>query len=234
MLLIALVSTMAGCYYEDGRQKRIEGEGPVVKRVLELDHFEGIIIQNSADVFITKGNTQRVEVEAAENIISNLETEVSGRTWRIRNKRPVWRTKHLVIRITIPEFRLIKISGSGQVETETPFNNLDDVELRISGSGDLFIDIDAEDILGRISGSGSIHLSGEAKRVDFSISGSGNIYAFELKARDGSARIGGSGSIRTHITNDLEARISGSGNITYRGQPRISSSISGSGNIRSR
>ncbi|MCK5821107.1 MAG: DUF2807 domain-containing protein [Bacteroidales bacterium] len=215
MILIIMVATLTSCFYENGNQKRIEGEGPIVKRVLELEHFDGIIIQNSADVYITRGNTQRIEVEAAENIISNLETEVSGRVWRIRNKRPVWRTKHLQIKITIPEFRLIKVSGSGRVETETPFNNLDDVEIRISGSG-------------------NIHLSGEAQRVDFSIAGSGDIFAFDLKANNGTAKISGSGSIRTYITDDLEARITGSGDIIYRGKPRINTRISGSGNIQSR
>ena len=234
MILIVSVTILTGCYYENGHQKRIEESGPIVQRVLELDDFEGIIIQNTADVFITKGNTQSVEVEGSENIIQNLGTEVSRRIWRIRNKRPVWRTKHLVIRITIPEFSLIKISGSGQVETVTPFNNLDDVELRISGSGDLHINMKAKDVIGRVSGSGSIHLSGEAMQVDFNISGSGNIYANDLKASKGSSRIGGSGSIRTYVTEDLDARISGSGNIIYRGRPRINSSISGSGNIRSR
>jgi len=234
VILIVLLTSLSACYYENNHERRIEGSGPIVSRVIELDDFEGIIVQNSADVYITKGNTQRVEVEAPENIIRNLGTEVTGGVWKIRNTRPVWRMKHLIIKITIPEFNLIKISGSGQVETETPFDNINDLDLRISGSGDLYLNINADDILGRISGSGSIHLTGEAQRVDFSISGSGGINANDLKARKGSAKIGGSGSIRTYVTDDLDARISGSGSITYKGHPRINTNISGSGSIRSR
>lgn len=234
LLLAVMAISLTSCYFEEGSHGRVEGSGPIITRTLELSDLEGLIVQNSADVILTKGSQQKITVEGQENIIRNLDTEVSGGVWKIRNRKPVWRMHKLVIRITLPEFNLIKISGSGQVESETPFDNLDHLELRITGSGDIRLEVEADDVLGRIGGSGTIRLYGKAKRVDFGISGSGDIFAADLKAKDGYARITGSGSIRTFVTDDLEARISGSGDIIYEGRPRINTSITGSGNVHSR
>ena len=231
---LAVLLTLSGCFYEGNYRNRIEGEGSVITETLDLDGFDGFIIQNSANVVLTQGKTFLVEVEAQKNIIDNLSTEVTGDIWKIRNIRPVWRTQKVLIRITMPEFDLIKISGSGNVSTRGSYKNLGDLELRISGSGDMDLDIDADDIYGRIGGSGSIRLSGKADNMDLKISGSGDFYTMELKASEANARISGSGSIRINVSDRLDANISGSGDIYYKGRPQLNTSISGSGNIHSR
>lgn len=234
LVLCIAITGLNGCFYEGGNSNRMEGSGPIVKRTLDLENFEGIVIQNSANVFLRQGESQEVEIEGQENIVRNLDTEVSGGVWRIRNKRRVWRMQKININITIPEINYIKIAGSGSVKTLNNFENLNDIELRIGGSGNINIDIEAKDVQGRIGGSGSIILSGTARRIDFGVQGSGDISAENLKARFGKARIGGSGSISTHVTENLDARIGGSGNISYRGKPKVNSSVSGSGSIRHR
>ncbi len=236
-LIMILSAGLNSCYYDyqDGNHKnRIEGHGPIVKRVVDLDNFRGIIIQNAADVILTQGNTQKVEIEGQENILENLNLEVSGDVWKIRNIRPVWRHHELIIRITLPRFNMIRLSGSGSINTDGGFENLNDVELRIGGSGDMDLQIIADKVDATISGSGSISLEGEAKRLDFRISGSGSIYAIDLKAEEAKARITGSGGMRVNVSDELDASIAGSGSIFYKGQPRVNKNISGSGSIQSR
>jgi hypothetical protein len=53
-----------------------------------------------------------------------------------------------------------------------------------------------------------------------------------LDAEDVTARISGSGTIRTAAYNTLDVRISGSGKVYYSGSPRITTSISGSGKLQ--
>ncbi len=236
-LLISLSAGLSSCYYDyqDGNHKnRIEGHGPVVTRVVDLDNFRGIVIQNAADVILTQGKTQKVEIEGQENILDNLNLDVSGDVWKISNIRPVWRHHELIIRITLPGFYMIRISGSGSIDSDGAFENLNDLELRIGGSGDMDLEVEADDIDATISGSGSINLEGEANRLDFQIGGSGGIHAFNLKADEARARITGSGGIKINVSNNLEASIAGSGSIYYKGQPRVNKRISGSGSIQSR
>lgn len=233
-ILFVLIISLSSCYFNGNFKDRIEGEGPMVTRNLDIDNFDGIIVQNSANVILIQGNKLHVEIKAQENIIENIRTEVSGNIWKIRNIRPVWRKHELTIYITMPDFNMLKISGSGDIKTDGKFDDLNNLELRISGSGDMNLDLDADDIVGRIGGSGSIRLDGFANTLDLRINGSGDIYAMELKAKRVYAKISGSGGIRVRVSEKLEADISGSGDIYYKGKPQLSTSISGSGNIHSR
>ena len=232
--LILMIALLPGCYYENGPGNRIEASGPVIKRVLDLENFDGIILANSADVFITQGSKQKVEVEGQENILRNLSTDVSGGVWKIRNKRPVWRRYNLTVRITMTELDLVRLSGSGNINSTNTFEDLNDLDLIVSGSGNIKFDIEADEVMGRISGSGSINLMGFANRIGLTVTGSGNINAISLKSESATANISGSGGIRLHASEDLDARVSGSGNIVYKGNPSLDSRVTGSGSIHSR
>ena len=225
---------LSSCYFDASPGKRIQGEGPYLTRDIELPPIKGIVIRNSADVVLSQGNRQRMTVEAQENIIDNLRTEVSSGILYISNRKPVWRTRPVRIKLRIEDLTDVRVSGSGDIVSDGRFDDLDDLEVIISGSGDIKLDVEADNIYARIGGSGSITLKGDARSGDFRINGSGSIYANELETKRGSARISGSGGIHLFATSHLNARISGSGDIIYRGDPEVDSSISGSGNIRSR
>ena len=44
------------------------GEGPVTKRTIDLDDFDGVALAFSGDVYLTQGNTQKVEVEMQDKV----------------------------------------------------------------------------------------------------------------------------------------------------------------------
>jgi len=228
--IVILTSVLSGCWSYPPWEK-IRGEGPTINRTVDLPKIRGIILQNAADIVITQGNRQKVTIEAQANILDNINFEVEGDVWRIRNKRPVWHAQKVKIHITLKDLRLIKVSGSGKIESNNRFRSLNKLELTISGSGEIDLKVSAEEIQSRISGSGNIHLSGEVRKIDFVLSGSGRLEAFNLKSEKGDLKISGSGSARVWTTDRLDVRISGSGNIKYKGNPKIRSSISGSGDL---
>lgn len=236
LLGFSILLVLSGCYYNGDNQggDRIEGEGPIRKKTLELSELNGIIIKNSADVYLSRGNEQKVTVEAQENIIKNLDTSVTNGVWSIRNLRPVWRMEPISVYITLPEFKLLKISGSGNLVAEDHFTNLKDVELVISGSGDAELRMDCDDLYAKISGSGGVRLEGKCERADFTISGSGSFRAPDFTIEKARALVSGSGSMNIYVKEDLDARISGSGSIQYHGKPNVTSKTSGSGHIYSR
>jgi hypothetical protein len=63
---------------------------------------------------------------------------------------------------------------------------------------------------------------------------SGDVDAFELRARDSSVVITGSGNCRTSVSDTLQAKITGSGDVLYKGYPEIKQTITGSGSLRDR
>lgn len=235
VIILGLTISLNSCYYDGpGGLKRIIGEGPMVSEEFDLSRIRGVVIRNSANVELTQGNDQRIVVEAQRNIIDNLKKEVSNGIWYIQNHKPVWKTKPVNIRIRMSDLSTVRVSGSGDIVSSGTFRDLDDLEVRISGSGDIELSVEAKDVFGNIGGSGSITLEGDAREVEFRINGSGSIYASDLEAKRGYARISGSGNIHVDVEDELDARISGSGDIYYRGNPRLDSHVSGSGKIRSR
>jgi len=235
ILLGGVIFLLNSCFYEgSGPFNRIQGEGPIVTEEFDLAKIRGIVVRNSADVVLTQGNNQKIVVEGQRNIIDNLKKDVSNGIWYLGNKENVWRTKPIKVKVRLSELTMVKLAGSGSIRTSGEFDDLDDLEVRMAGSGNIELSVEAEDVIGHIGGSGSISLDGEAREVDFVISGSGSIYASDLKARRGYARISGSGGIHLDAEDELEAIISGSGNIYYEGSPRLDKRISGSGNIRRR
>ena len=231
--ILVLLSLTPSCYI-GMPWNGIEGEGPVIERKVDLSRFTGISIPGSAKVYLTQGSEQMVRIEGQENIIDNLILDVSGGVWRIAGKKSVWRSETLKIYITIEDLSLIKISGSGDVFTQNHFQGKRDLELRISGSGTVKLDIEVDDVDGSVSGSGDIYLAGSADKLNLGISGSGKIKAEKMKAQNADLHISGSGNMNVWVVENLDATISGSGSVYYTGNPRINTRVSGSGNVRAR
>lgn len=210
----------------------ISGEGPIVKRTLDLNSFDRVVLTNNAKVYLRQGNTQSIEVEAQENIIENLVTDVSDGTWKIRFDKSVRRYEGMKVYITIPTLTGVRLSGSGSIISENTFNGLDELGVSISGSGNIRLAVEANMVDSHISGSGDIRLAGRTGKHGISISGSGEVEAYELVSESCKVRISGSGDCEVEVKEDLEVRISGSGDVNYKGRPRVSSRISGSGDIR--
>ncbi|MTI30141.1 head GIN domain-containing protein [Xanthovirga aplysinae] len=228
--LVVFSSCIRNYYYDS-----ISGEGEVVKKELQLEAFNGIKLSLPADVYLTKGNVQKVEVEAQENIIDYIQTEVSDQSWKIRFPEGTSARdfKKIRIYITVPEVRKATISGSGKILGQTSFEGADQLDLRISGSG--YIRMEQENtglVKASISGSGKIELFGTAQSLDFRSSGSGDLLAYELDTEDASISMSGSGKGEVTASKNLKVSISGSGRVRYQGSPRVSTSVSGSGSVK--
>ena len=107
-----------------------------------------------------------------------------------------------------------------------------DNEVNISGSGDVVVyDAWSDNMEARLTGSGDLSISGESAASNFTLSGSGECYAGDLLVSISNILISGSGDAYTNVSDELIGSISGSGNIYYKGNPEIYSNITGSGRI---
>ena len=231
LFLLIAVSFTACSSGEYSFLRGVNGEGPSTSQQLSIDDFTGIHLALSANVYISQGDRQSVSIDAQQNIIDMLETDVDGGVWKIKTEDPIRNHKPITITITVPELSYAKISGSGNIVGRTVFDKSNDFETGISGSGDIELDVETGELSAAISGSGNIELSGKADEFSIGISGSGDIDAENLEAEEVEIRVSGSGDCKVHATAELDVRVSGSGDVYYRGNPRVSSRISGSGDL---
>lgn len=228
--IFLLLFTLSSCVDDDGFfGDCTKGDGPVVEQVITLSDFKGIDVKSSVDVFITQGAEFEVIAKGEQNIIDLLETDVKNDEWEIEFDECVKDFK-LELFITMPEIEYLGISGSGSI-TGDNFFEVDDITLRISGSGDICLGLFADIIDARISGSGEIDLEGEADEMDFRISGSGDLSAFPMEVKEVDLSISGSGDASVFATEFLKVKISGSGDVFYKGEPELDLDISGSGDV---
>ncbi|MEO1516427.1 MAG: head GIN domain-containing protein [Bacteroidota bacterium] len=212
----------------------IKGEGPKVQKELQIKSFEGVKLSLPANVQLIKGSNCKVVVDAQQNIIDAMDIEVRGGILTIGSRKNLRNHASIDIQVTLPKLRAVKVSGSGDVESKDHFSGLGDVDIAVSGSGNIRLDIDAKRVDTKISGSGNIELKGNAVEQEVRISGSGNYRSYELQSSDCSIAITGSGDAKVHVKNKLDAKITGSGDISYKGSPDVRSKILGSGDVRSR
>lgn len=211
---------------------------PDVKANSSMDRvvgsFSKIGLSVHADVFVTQGVHQQVEVIAGKEDLEEIETHVSSGKLLIETKKP-WFRRHgkIIINITVPHIEELEISGSGYIETKGAVKT-QDLNLNISGSGKLRIaDLSASKLKMDISGSGSIIVGGSSivDSNEATISGSGDINVINLPVKDTKVEVSGSGSCVVYAIQKLDAEVSGSGSVRYKGTAQVSSSTSGSGKV---
>ncbi|TDJ68702.1 MAG: DUF2807 domain-containing protein [Planctomycetota bacterium] len=222
-LLLALsAATLSGCVFhiggdwdddDWGRSSYIRGNGVEATETRDIEDFDAVRVEDSIDLVVRVGEPTSLSLRGDENLLEHVVTRVRNGRLEIEMDHGGYRSRRgLLVELSTPALLAVRISGSSDVVIEDAAG--DELELRISGSGD-------------------IHATGAVERLSVKISGSGDMHLYDLTAREASVSISGSGDVRTSVSELLEARISGSGDIRYRGAPACSLSVSGSGSIRS-
>lgn len=208
-MLIAVVALAACNEFGSG----VRGSGTVVTESREVSGFSEVVLGGSGDVVVTVDGTESLTIEAEDNIMPLLTTEVSNGRLELGAESSISPTQGITYTISAAAMEGVTVSGSGVVV--------------VTG-------IDEESFEVRISGSGNVEPSGTTNDLTVTVSGSGNYEGEGLVAAIGDVEVSGSGNAMVNVTDVLDATISGSGNIDYIGDPDVSSSISGSGNLNQR
>jgi Putative auto-transporter adhesin, head GIN domain len=217
-----------------GNGKKVKGEGAVVTETRNVTGFKGFESAVSADVFIKQSSTFKVTIVGQKNILDLMKTELKGDMLKITFQKGynISYKDQLKVYIEAPSFEKLSMSGSGDVKAENALSG-SKIDIGISGSGDFMLDnIKFSNVEFHISGSGNISVSGESEQVNFQVSGSGDIKAGDLKAQTVECHVSGSGNINCNAAKSLNALVSGSGDIRYKGRPEsLKTKVSGSGDI---
>ena len=202
------------------------------KETRDVPEFSGISLGIAADLYLSQGSPREVVIQASEDDLAKINTEVKNGHLKIKTESFNSRIKDVKIWITVPDVESLNLSGSGKIISETPLSSKE-LEIRLSGSGSIKVkELNGGEIEAAISGSGTIYLGGTADEMGISISGSGNLNAAGLQVDECDVRISGSGSCEVDATGELDAAISGSGRVTYYSNPQVDAAVSGSGKVR--
>lgn len=204
--------------------------------------FDEVVLRGFGNATIIQGDDEGLTIEADEEILSRLASDVRGNKLVLGLNLEWWEwltcwfnwvfmsDKEVRYTIRLRDFAGARISGSGKIRADDLHSST--CRFRISGAGEVVIhQLTADAVETHISGSGNIRIAGRAQTQQIRISGPGSVQNSELETLDTDIYISGSGKASVNATRNLEVGISGSGSVFYRGRPQIRKSISGAGRV---
>lgn len=210
------------------------GSGNIIKQTRDVSDFTAIELDYPAQVFISQGNAASVEIEADDDVLPGLKTEVRSGTLRIYYKaddgKRVTPTKTVRITIVVKDLKDVEFDSAGDLTIEGL--GTDSLEVSLSGAGNLELnEVDVKDLAVSLSGAGSMTASGTTDDLRLVISGFGDFKGADLHGKTADINISGAGSATVWVDDELDASISGAGSVNYYGSPDVTRQISGVGSV---
>lgn len=195
-----------------GGQSHVKGSGNVEIEERQVSGFDRISFSGIGDLFIEQTGEETLSVEAEDNLLPLLISEVSdGRLiLGVRPNSSISSTRPIVFRVTIQALKGVEASGSGVVNA----SGLDLPELEVKTSGTV-----------------NAGFSGIADSQVVEISGTGRYDGRGLSGLSASVRVSGAGEAVVNVAETLDIRVEGTGVVRYTGSPEITRQVSGLGRI---
>lgn len=211
------------------------GSGNVISETRNVSGFDAIRVDYPARVLISQGSTESLQIEAEDNLLPGLRTEVQGDELRIfyraSDGERVNPTETVTITIRVRDLSSIHFSSAGELVVDGL--EADDLRLNLSGAGNVELnDIAVTGLSVNLSGAGSTTASGTAEDLDLNISGFGEFNGRDLEGKTADVTISGAGGATVWVEEDLDATISGAGSVNYYGSPdNVRKQINGVGGV---
>jgi hypothetical protein len=217
LMVVALFTTirlMASCNLETR-----SGNGNVVKEVRKVSAFNGVEASSGINVFLFQSDEEKVVVEADENLMPLIRTEVRGNTLKCYIDGSIRRSKKLNVYVSFKELNKISASSGADLYSETVIRATD-LSINASSGADIKLKVDAETIRCQSSSGSDIKLVGICNEFDGSASSGADIKADELTAKIAKANASSAGEIRIRVLEKISASASSGGDVTYYGNPK--------------
>lgn len=228
MLVIAFLSSCTGMM-----QDTVKGNGNITTTTRSIEANK-IACYGAYNVELTQGSPGSVKIESDENLLEYITTDEEDGVLKIKTKRDVnlSPTKKITLYITTNRLESFELAGAGNVKSTNKFSGGDHLDLSLSGTGDITIDVNTPEVKSKIAGTGNIHISGETQIAETTIAGAGDYDAENLKTEDTKITIAGSGNAKLFADKTLNVTIAGVGDVSYKGNASLTQKIAGSGKIK--
>jgi hypothetical protein len=225
-LTLSIFLSSCGLDFSNGQK----GNGNITEQTREVNEdFTIIAASEGLNVFVTQAEEFRIKVEADENIIDLIGTDIQNNILKIHTIKNIGNaTKNIYV--SLPNINSLKSSSGAQLKTETEINA---PELIIDASSGALIsaNITTDDISIDASSGANITLSGKARNSTIDASSGAYINASELKTAISKAQASSGANVNLNVAESLHADASSGGNISYSGKAILSSKKSVAGNI---
>lgn len=212
----------------------IKGSNNVVSEERTISsNFESIKVSQGISVHLTQDNSTELKVEADDNIIDLLVTEVKNNELTIYFEKNVYRAKARNVYLTTKDISQIKTSSGAQVITENTIQT-NTLNLDSSSGSAIKIRVNASEINSETSSGSNIKIEGNTTMFTAKSSSGSAIKANNLKTTNAKVKASSGSNINVNVSGELTAKASSGGYIDYDGNPtNINKETSSGGSVSS-
>ncbi len=176
-----------------------KGSGRIATEVRDLHGFDSVEAGGVFQVEIIANKDFSVEVEADDNLLQFIRTEVSRGRLEISTEKRISSGNPILVRITAPNIERINASGASKI-------SLADVK-----NSELAIDV---------SGASKVKVTGETGDLTVESSGASHIDASNLNTVNTAIDASGASNVSVNVSGKLKTDASGASQIRYSGSPK--------------
>lgn len=226
LLIVVITFSSVSCIFAD----RVKGNGKVVTEERTVKSFDGVSASAGIDVVITQGEKEFLEVEADENLLEYIITEVNGGKLKIHWKSgtSIRKYKKVLIHVTCKNLKSIKGSSGADIYSKGIIKT-QELSISSSSAADINIVIEAGSIICKASSGSDIKLKGKTELLTASCSSGADIKAADLEADRVDAKASSGADITVTAVKEINASASSGGDVTYYGNPQVKNVRSSSG-----
>ncbi|MGD8603968.1 MAG: head GIN domain-containing protein, partial [Anaerolineales bacterium] len=200
-----------------------------------------VVLEDVGKLYLTQGASVGLEVEADEDVIQLISTEVRNGKLRLRIKEPwmdrlarffvdTWRGSHIVYRLNVIDLEHLALYGAAKVISDAL--HVDSLDLVLSGAGEVMMDdLQATHFQLMLSGAGKVEAAGKVEQQRIRITGAGKFAGEKLHSQACDVSLSGTGKAVVWSQKELDLNISGVGKVSFFGNPKVSQRITGIGKV---
>jgi hypothetical protein len=207
---IALTFCLSAAFVLSGCHMGVRGSGVRKIEKRDLPDFNAIETSGAFEVQVSCQKPASFELEADDNLLPLVETEVRDGVLRVRTTKGYRSSEGIVLRITVPDLASVKSTGAGKFNVANVKN--DKFEIHSTGAA-------------------TVVASGQSKSLKISSTGAGKIDAHDLRAGDADVNVTGAAGVDVYATDELDVTVSGAGRVTYSGNPKVNKKVNGAGQV---
>ena len=207
-LSIGLLASCSGI----GSIGGIKSSGNAKTETRKVSGFKEIKVGGAVNLEITVQKDFGLTIEADDNLLEHIKTDVSGSILTIETKDNISSKTRSNIKISLPELTGLDLSGASTADVSAV--KTDSLKLDASGASKIKVD-------------------GEVKSLGAVASGASGIDAENLKTEKAKAKASGASNVIVSPVDELDADASGASSIIYMVEPKnLKQNASGASTIK--
>jgi len=176
-----------------------QSSGKMASETRDLAGFRAVDVGGVFQVEITAGKDHGVEVEADDNLLQFITTEVDDGVLKIGTKCRLKTDNPIRVRVSAPDIDDLEVSGAASVT--------------LSGLKNDGLEVDS-------SGASKIKVTGETVKFVVDVSGATKVDGENLQAENVTVEASGASHVKVSVSGNLRADTSGASSVVYSGTPK--------------